>query len=283
MARTTENVLYVILHGLVSLVDIGDAGFNAYMFDMGTDHRYLYGTFRIENDIPERNVGKDPLIFKLDSVNAATKTTDNTLHPNLNVVIQLNGRTVPIDLPDVRAVIRLPRPRMIYYYTCGELPPGSIPEDTSGLVNGVSPKYISETRVFEYTFSGSQKPQLLAGDPPVGDPVWRLPDDLAPAGNRNVAKLHFYDEPGEPFDDDSVAEQHARDEFALGTKRLGLPLTLTEASPRNLSEPPDDIQRQLGLEILGILPEETTPLDGRIDGGNGGGGGGPICGTGNAQ
>jgi len=48
MADTTENVLYVILHGLISLVDVGDAGFNAYMFDMGTDHRYLYGTFRIE-------------------------------------------------------------------------------------------------------------------------------------------------------------------------------------------------------------------------------------------
>jgi len=150
---------------------------------------------------------------------------------------------------------------MIYYYTCGDAR-NIIDGDRSKLVNGVFPSFISETRVFEYTFADSQKPQLLAGDPPVGDPLWRLPDDLAPAGNRNVAKLHFYDEPGEPFDDDSVAEQHARDEFALGTKRLGLPLTLTEASPGSRSEPPEEIQRQPGLEILGILPEEPLPWTG---------------------
>jgi hypothetical protein len=280
MGDTTENVLYVILHGLIGLVDIGDAGFNAFMFDIGTDHRYLYGTFKFENDIPERNVGQDPLIFTLDSVNAATKTGDNTLNPDLNVVIQLNGRTVPIDLPDVRAVIRLPRPRMIYYYSCGDAQ-NIIDGDRSKLVNGVFPSFISETRVFEYTFADSSKPQLLAGDPPAGDPLWRLPGVLAPVGNRNVAKLHFYDEPGEPFDDESVAEQHGRDEFALGTKRLGLPLTITEVSPRTLPEPLGGIQP--GLDVLGIFPEETTPLDARIDGGNDGGGGGPICGTGNAQ
>src|SRR5262249_51497575 len=160
---------------------------------------------------------------------------------DFNVVIQLNA-PLPINLPDVRAVVRLPRPRMIYYYTCGVLLPGSIPEDTSRLVNGVAPKFISETRVFEYTFADSAQPQLLVGNPASGPSRWSLPKDLAPVGNRNVATLHFYDEPGEPFDDDNLAEQHARAEFALGTKRLGLPLTITKASPQNDPEPPGGIQ-----------------------------------------
>jgi hypothetical protein len=291
-----ENVLYVILHGLISLVDTG-AGFNAYMFDMSTDHKYLYGTWLLENEIPPRNEGQDPLIFTLDSVIGASRdSATNVLHPNLNLVIQLNGRTLPLNLPDVRAVIRLPRPRMIYYYTCGQLEDNSIPEDTSGLVNGVAPRFISETRVFEYTFADSQKPQLLVGNPPSGPSLWHLPKDLAPVGDRNVATLHFYDEPGEEMGL-AEAEQHARAEFALGTKRLGLPLTLTKASIRNLPEPEGG--NPLGLDVLGILPEETTPLDGRFTefldrqylrrsgkprpGSGGGGGGGPICGTGNAQ
>jgi hypothetical protein len=308
MAGTTENILYVIFHGLVSLVDIGAAGFNAYMFDMGTDHRYLFGTWLIEDDIPEpsNDTNLGPLILTLDSVIAGVlDPPNNVLDPDLNLVIQLDA-PLPLNLSGARAVVRLPRPRRIYYYTCGDVPSSTtIQGDLSKLiVKNVPPSIISETRVFEYTFGGSQKPQLLAGDPPAGDPLWS-PDVLATVGNRNVATLHFYDEPGEPFDDDSVAQQHARAEFLLSTAILGVPLRLTQPSSVDHLEPPVPPHKpQPTRQTLGILKREVTPLDERNEAlldlqyfkrsdppkerkppatTTTGGGGGPICGGGNAQ
>jgi len=299
-----ENVLYVVLHGLISLVDIGDAGFIAYMFDIGTDHRYLFGTWLIENDIPERNEaqGQGPLILTLDSVlGGVLDPPNNVLDPDLNLVIQL-AAPLPLNLSGARAVIRLPRPRRIYHYTCGQVAKDSIQGDLSKLINsGVPPTIISATRVFEYTFADSQKPQLVAGDPPTGDPLWKS-DTLAPVGNnRQVATLHFYDEPGKEIPDQNAAEQHARAEFLLSTTILGVPLRLTKASQGSTPEPLPPHKPQPQIETLGIREEEVTPLDGRSgalldlqflarsrpmqerpDDGSGGGGG-PICGGGNAQ
>jgi len=134
---------------------------------------------------------------------------------------------------------------------------------------------------------------LLAGDPPGGSPLWQRPKDLAQVGFRQVATLHFYNEP-DTFDP-NTAEQHARAEFLLSTAILGVPMKLIQASPANSLEPPG----QPNLKALGILQQEVTPLDGRNgalldlqylarsgqqrpDDGSGGGGG-PICGGGNAQ
>jgi len=290
MAATQENVLYVVLHGLLGLVDTGNAGFDAYMFDMSTDHRYLFGSWLIESDSVEQN--HTPLVLTLDSVTAAARDpATNVLNPDLNLVIQLNA-PLPPNLPGTRAVIHLPRPRRIYYYTCGDAR-NIINGDSSKLVNGAFPSSISETRVFEYSFSDSQTPQLLAGDPPGGSPLWQRPKDLAQVGFRQVATLHFYNEP-DTFDP-NTAEQHARAEFLLSTAILGVPMKLIQASPANSLEPPG----QPNLKALGILQQEVTPLDGRNgalldlqylarsgqqrpDDGSGGGGG-PICGGGNAQ
>jgi hypothetical protein len=303
MADTTanpkENVLYVIFHGLIGLVDTGAAGFNAYMFDMHADHRYLFGNWLVESDSLEQSdiLRQAPLILTLDSViGGVPDPANNVLNPNLNLVIQL-GAPLPTNLPGARAVIRLPRPRRIYYYTCGEVPDSTIKGDTSKLINGVPPKYISATRVFEYSFADPQKVQLLAGDPPVGPSLWK-PDVLAEVGNRHVATLHFYDEPDQ-ISDEAAAEQHARAEFLLSTALLGVPLTLTQASPQEFPEPPDNPQPD--IKDLGILRREVTPLDGRSEALLGlqflarcgkprpeppqkpGAGGGPICGGGNAQ
>lgn len=297
-----ENVLYVVLHGLISLVDIGDAGFNAYLFDMGTIHRYLFGNWLVESDALEQK--QPPKALTLDSVVAAVRDpVTNVLNPDLNLVIQLNAP--PPALSTVRTVIHLPRPRRIYYYTCGGVPTGSIAGDLSKLVNGRAPSFISGVRVFEYTFTDAQTPQLLAGDPPAGNSLWDM-DFLAELSNRKVATLHFYNEPGQAMDD-AAAEQHARAEFLLSTALLGTPLQLTQPSDGNTPIPPG----QPELDKLGILGREVTPLDERSealldlqffarcgqprpkppldedpdDGGDAqrGGGGGPICGGGNAQ
>jgi hypothetical protein len=304
MAGTTENILYVIFHGLISLVDIGDAGFNAYLFQM-PPHRYLFGSWLIEDDIPEPSDGtKGPLILTLDSVNAGVlDPPNNVLDPDLNLVIQLNA-PLPVNLSGARAVVRLPRPRRIYYYTCGDVLPNSIQGDPLKLINKAFPSIISETRVFEYSFSDSQLPRLLAGDPPAAgsSSLWK-PDVPPPVvGNRKVLTLHFYDEPDAGMND-VEAEQHARAEFLLSTALLGVPMALTQASPADNLEPPvPPHKRQPTLKTLGILKREVTPLDERNEAfldlqffvrsdppverkppGTGGGGGGPICGGGNAQ
>jgi hypothetical protein len=262
------------------------------MFEMHADHRYLFGNWLVESDSLEQN--NPPTILTLDSVIGAVRDpATNVLNPDLNLVIQL-GAALPINLPGARVVIRLPRPRRIYYYTCGDVAPGSIKGDLSKLVNKVPPSIISETRVFEYSFLGSAQPRLLAGDPPTGSSLW-LPDVLAEIGNRNVITLHFYNEPDQIMDD-AAAEQHARTEFLLSTAILGVPLTLTQASPANHLEPPKNPQPDLKKD-LGILVPEVTPLDGRSEAlldlqffvrcgkprPGSGGGGGPICGGGNAQ
>jgi uncharacterized membrane protein YgcG len=310
-ASPKENVLYVIFHGLVSLVDLGDPGFNAYLFDVGTIHRYLFGNWLVESDALEQK--QPPKVLTLASVVGAVRDPlTNVLNPDLNLVIQLNAPPSPT-LSSVRTVIHLPRPRRIYYYTCGGVPKDSIAGDLSKLVNGHAPSFISGVRVFEYTFTDAQTPQLLAGDPPAGDSLWDM-DFLAELSNRKVATLHFYNEPGQAMDDDA-AEQHARSEFLLSTALLGVPLQLTQPSNGNKPIPPG----QPELEKLGILGREVTPLDERSEalldlqffarclksrpkplrdeenGGDGGddggddpgnafgGGGGPICGGGNAQ
>jgi hypothetical protein len=298
MAGAAENVLYVIFHGLISLVDIGNDGFNAYLVQM-PPHRYLFGKWLVESDFLEQSNLPTPLILTLSSVIGGVKDpANNVLNPNLNLVIKL-GAPPPIKLPGARAVVRLPRPRRIYYYTCGAvLDNTTIQGDTSKLVvPNTPPTIISETRVFEYSFLDSPKPQLLAGDPPSGPSLWD-PDVLAEVGNRKVATLHFYNEP-DTFDS-NTAEDHARAEFLLSTALLGVPLTLTKASPRSDLEPPGSTQPK--LKDLGILEPEVTPLDGRGEALLGlqflvrcgkprppqsdddfGGGGGPICGGGNAQ
>lgn len=294
-----ENVLYVILHGLISLVEISNGGFDAYMIDMGTDHRYLFGSWLLESDIPARNedTGQDPLVFTLDSVDTAAPTADNTLNPDLNLIISVN-KPLPPNLPRVRAVAHLPRPRKIYYFICGKITPGTITGEVNKLVQ--VPTGISGVRVFEYTFADGVKPQLFAGNPPQPPQkaVWTCPDDLAQVGNRQVATLHFYDEPGMILDP-GVAQTHNRDEFTQSAEILGAKISLAKDPGAALPIPPIT---QTDIHTLGVLQEEIAPLGGRPrvllgfqfgkrTGGQplpqprdtSAGGGGPICGGGNAR
>lgn len=296
MAGNKENVLYVILHGLISLVEISGGGFDAYMIDMGADHRYLFGTWLLEKEIPQRNedIGQDPLVFMLDSVNAATPTPDNTLNPDLNLIIGLNKEQhLPPNLPRVRAVAHLPRPRKIYYFLCGSVAPGSITGDGVKKLVKV-PSTISGVRVFEYTFADGVRPQLLAGNPATSTAAWTCPDDLAMVGDRQVATLHFYDEPGVILGQ-LRGQAHNSDEFSQSSAILGAQLNLSKATAAARPLPPVN---QTDIGTLGILEEEIDPLGLRNEllldfqfkertgqerpGSRVGTGGGPICGGANA-
>ena len=66
--KRVENVLYVVLHGLITLIDVKRKGFIAHVLDIGDDHKYLLGEWLQEQDIPERKRGTAPLRATLINV-----------------------------------------------------------------------------------------------------------------------------------------------------------------------------------------------------------------------
>src|SRR4029077_20057404 len=92
------QVLYVVLHGLISLVDIG-TGFLAFALDMQDQHRYLFGNWLTEDEIPARSTGSQPLTAELVGVDAGNKRLDS----DQNVIVEIDKVPDP-DHQDVRAV-----------------------------------------------------------------------------------------------------------------------------------------------------------------------------------
>ena len=287
----TENVLYVFIHGLISLVDIGDEGFNAYFLEIGPQHRYLFGDFLLEQEVRKRETGQSPLVLNLDGVDGQTVSPANRLNPNLNGIIQVQAAPSATADP-VRALLHLPRPRNIYYFHCGPLPAGALHGNPSRIVGGKTPSTISGVSVFEYTFSSASGPSLTEEDP--AKTAWKVPDNLARIGNRLVASLHFYDE---PFNRMSEAEalRHNVEEMNLSLRFLGTNFRLAQTTGEARPLPPNSTQPD--IKDLGILQGETGPLNRRRDFVRGmvfkqrcgqdmpmpGTGGGAICGGFHAQ
>src|SRR5436305_11028184 len=63
------NTLYVFLHGLITLVDVGKLGFLAYMLDVGDDHRYLCGNWLLEREVKANPPQSYPIL--MDEVKAS--------------------------------------------------------------------------------------------------------------------------------------------------------------------------------------------------------------------
>src|ERR1051326_3921475 len=111
MPLIKENILYVAFHGLITLIDTKENGFRAHLLEIGDVHKYLLGNWLEDADIPMRKKGADPLSATLDNVDTGTAQLD----PNLNAVFKLDA--LPNDTEkDVRAVLRLPRPRKIHNF-----------------------------------------------------------------------------------------------------------------------------------------------------------------------
>jgi hypothetical protein len=292
-----ENVLYVILHGSIVLVDVlkdSKNGFDAYLLDMGKAHQYMYGTWFLEDVIPERQLGQDPMILTLEGVNpSALVSGTNDLNPDLNAVVKLPAAPV-INSGVVRALVHLPRPRKIYYFTCGTVEKGSfVGAGVARLVDNKEPSTISGIRVFEYTFDAAAKTGLLAGNPEALR-VWDCPNDLAPVGTRRVAVLHIYDEPGTSMTA-AAAKQHNLEEFETSLRLLGASFKLTK-NPHEVRPAPATLLQPAPAD-LGILEQELGALGNRGDfmldslfkdrSGTErkvskiAGGGGQICGAGN--
>lgn len=249
-----DGVLYVVLHGLICLVDAGktgskDNGYVAYLNEMGSEHRYMCGDFLSE--IP-MDLGSTGYTQFLDLVNVewATKTADNTLSTANNAIVRLTNLPTPSPA-DVRVVIGLPRPNRISYFIVGDLAPNALQGDIAALVQP-PPKQISGIRVFEYSFKDFHLVRLQSGPRTI---VWECPEPVSINGkNINVAVLHIFNEPPEELPTQQAADHNLR-EFNRTLNYLGAKLALTipgtVPDPDN-SMPPD-----------GMIFEERAALDDR--------------------
>jgi len=279
-----RNVLYVVLHGLITLIDVKRKGFIAHLLDMGDDHKYLHGEWLQEQDIPEHKRGRDPLRVTLINV----KRGRAKLSADLNAIIKITS--IPPDTcSDVRAVIRLPRPRHIYSYVNGKLPTGAISGSTSKLVK--HPTHLSGTQVFEYIFTPDEEKIVLVTDAGRVFQQLKAPAkfDISASTVLNVWALHIYDEPGHLLRN---AHDHNRREFRMSSLFLGTDLDLV----KHTAKPPGIKQ---GTLPRGLLAGELQNLDRRPEAvtrlvirarqrkksavGGGGGSAGPVCGGTNAQ
>lgn len=189
-----QNVLYVVLHGLVCLVDNG-AGFTGYLLDRSEDtrvvHEYKAGTFRQENDLDERET------LQLDGTDG---TGTKKLSPKMNPVLK---KPIPQDQTFfARNKILLKYPNAILHFVCGD-PGNSLNDSKNELVEKKC--IISGTRVFQYSFTNYNDVKVR-GDKSF---FWQCPN---PATTGGYAVFQLYNEP--EFDPGGVISiQHSLFEF----------------------------------------------------------------------
>jgi hypothetical protein len=111
------NILYVVTHGLISLVQKKDGSFDALMIPM-KEHRYLAGTWL--NEIPIdaghftlTDVSDDPTGMPAAVLRAPE------LDPTRNVILPVTQ--VPGLGPNVRTIIHLPKPIAVHSYFKGDI------------------------------------------------------------------------------------------------------------------------------------------------------------------
>jgi hypothetical protein len=241
----SKNTFYVVLHGLVCLVDLGKPnGFRAYLHEMAAEHSYLCGDFFAEVELKAKQDGY-PLYLDLKGIKSPGP---KTLDPNQNAIIKL--ATAPtVKTGDVRAVIDLPRPNDISYFISGKLDPRSLQGDESSLVQ--VPQLVSGVRVFEYNFASYDTFRQIRVRGENHYIMWECPEPTL-IKDTNVAVLHVYNEPPDELPGSQAAEHNVR-EFNRSLDFLGAKLQLTSAAS---STPPNS-------SPFGLLVQEVSSLDTR--------------------
>jgi hypothetical protein len=238
-----RKILYVVLHGLVCLIDDGKDQFIGDLIDMGSDHEYLCGDFLYENQIPN---GTTLTLRGVDG--AMAKSDENKLDSTLNAVVKIAH--VPDQDNYYQSRIILPRPNKIKYYIQGTLTKGSL-NDPKNELQQPPPDIISGIRVFEYSFTDSRDMHVSTE---TGDMFWNCPapvtfKDSSTGEVVSVAALHIYNEPPSVL---PYAGKHNKDEFNFTVSYLGAQVRLASPAVTQLNNyrPP-----------VGMIPEELHALD----------------------
>src|SRR6185437_4166978 len=236
-----KNVLYVVLHGLICLIDDNRDSFTAALVDMGNDHAYLCGDFLYEDEI------ESAAELKLNGVDERqTKSKENQLDPKSNAVVKIKYSSNEDNY--YHSLLCLPRPAKIHYYIQGKLVKDSL-KDSKNELQEPKPEKISGIRVFEYTFADYRGVSVTTKS---GDIFWKCPPPTPVVKNSkslHVAVLHVFNEPPDKL---SNAGKHNKDEFNFTLAYLGAQLRLaTPAAELLPNDPPPH----------GMRPEELYALD----------------------
>lgn len=230
-----DSRFYVLLHGSISLVQGENDEFRAYAIGMGEDHRYRFGSWLAEDEMPTG------FRAKLVGVERSKKNKGNSLNPKLNPTIKVKDWPADDD-PSIEARIDLPRPRRIHYLGLGD----------AEIENGASlifakPK-VSGLTVFEYVVRGSfEDLELRSLDG--ARLFWKCTAATAfPGCDARMASLHIFNAP--PNNTAPVA--HSLDEFAKTTRLLGQPQVRLVRKPKDLAAQPPVPD--------GLSPHEVKPL-----------------------
>ena len=289
------NVLYVVFHGLICLVDGvkkagADKGFKAYvLLDKDNAHKMMFGDLLAEQDFAVLGSGLINLNF-----NGLTTGPDS---PNAKIDRKVNPVVDLTNFPtatatNTRAVITLPRPNRISSFFGGVIQPGTLVNN--GSLNP-APSQISAVRIFEYNFVD---PAMVFLSDDRGNVVWRCPDANSLAtlpGNLKVAVFHVYDEPPRKLTTNPTPNNHNIQEFNDSMAFLNTPGVKLQNQP---AHPVDPSTLRL-TNVPGILGWEIAALDERNEDrvmklirafretGTGkplgGGGGTQVCGGGNGS
>jgi len=162
MAQT--NILYVVLHGLICLVDRGskvndDQSFVAFLLDQGDSHTYMCGSFLAEQDLPTNGAS-----LNLHFTNGL-KPGKATLDPSKSPVVNLPKEPLPTS--GVRAVLTLPRPQKISYFLGGDIGASTLPAP-AGLFQQ-NPSTLSAVKILEYAIDDFTNLKLVDDG---GKPIW---------------------------------------------------------------------------------------------------------------
>jgi hypothetical protein len=216
-----DNRLYVLFHGLISLVEAPKDEFRAYALAIGSEHDYRFGTWLREAPLRQGTRAV------LRGVSASPKKPLNSLNPKLHPVIKL--KRLPDDKDKrIWAAFTLPRPRRIHYHGRGQA------AITRADLLIFPTKKVSGLTVLEYKITGPfEDLELRSSDGK--NVLWKAASFTEfPKGGPKIATLHIFNSPPAP----NVTRTHSTDEFALSTAFLGQPLVKFEKTPQDLTEQP---------------------------------------------
>jgi hypothetical protein len=241
------DLLYVVTHGLISLVRKKDGSFDALMISM-EDHRYLAGTWLNEPTIAD---GEFTLTGVSDDATGMPPAVVRPpeLDPTRNVVVHVAA--APGLSEDVRTIIHLPRPIAVHSYYKGDI--STRITGPKAAVAAVS-KTLSGVQVLVYSIPN------LRGDPPMlGEHPWIPVPGRLKSPLPGLAVLHLFNEPPETFlqISDNDQDDHNVNEFKKSAVLLG--------SQLELSSPAAAITSMAETLLPGLLHLELQPLVFRED------------------
>lgn len=207
-----EGTLYVVVHGLVTLVKRKDGRFHGYFVEM-PEHEYLAGSWLNERAVPDRAV------LELHGVQAGSADWDRGKNLVVKVKTDLDKESVGL-----RRVI-LPAPKVLHSVFTQDISANLV-----GDLSGLSSRCLSVKSVFEYEVEKFSDVRLGGGR---HTRFWQPAIRRVQPGDTKVAVLHLFDEPRRtPTRRNHFTEEFKKTFVLLGWPNTGINDTINGADAR---------------------------------------------------